>query len=388
LHGKPRLCALDLPSQNVRSSSTCLRAHTSSTPISDPDAPMSPSTAASPLSEPADPLVVQLSRELAAIINQFKRELDKRDSTWADARGKLELVLESQTFLLTVVPDEGGEKYPVTVEATLKSHDNADGDAPLPRTTHVNTNQPTRHASHEEPERDLVSPRKRKYDANVDTSNKQRRTDGDEDIMPLINRGDRDDPLSKLREDIQKDTSECVSHVYRLLRRCKHGWHEKSHDEFEQSQAPNTSPHRRNSTPNGKALGALSPSSSLDRDDQNGLIPKIVRRESKLISHQIKWVEDCRRIAASAHDKCEETWRTSSAGFHDRQRQDRENFQNKILHESSLQSQTLNHILNEVKVIGLYAQNVKWEMPNTHLTHPPPSTTAPPPFPTQPPPDL
>jgi hypothetical protein len=78
----------------------------------------------------ADPLVVQLSREIAAVINHFKRELDKCDSTWANARGELKLVLESQGFLFTVVPDVDGEEYPVSVKATLKSHDAANGDTP------------------------------------------------------------------------------------------------------------------------------------------------------------------------------------------------------------------------------------------------------------------
>jgi hypothetical protein len=113
----------------------------SSTPIDDPDAAMSPSTSTSRPADAADPLVVQLSREIAAVINHFKRELDKRESTWANARGELELVLESQTSLLTVVPDEDGEECPVTVKATSKTHDAINGDVPLPRINSTTTFQ-------------------------------------------------------------------------------------------------------------------------------------------------------------------------------------------------------------------------------------------------------
>jgi hypothetical protein len=87
-----------------------------------------------------------------------------------------------------------------------------------------------------------VSRRKRKHNANGDVSNKRQRMDEDDDIMPLINKEDLDDLLSKLREDIQEDTSECVNHVHRLLQRFKDEWHEKSHRDSEQSHVLHTSP--------------------------------------------------------------------------------------------------------------------------------------------------
>jgi hypothetical protein len=331
---------------------------------------------------PADPLVVQLAGRIAGAINDFKRELDKRDGTCASAHGELELVLQSQTFLLTVVPDEHGEEYPVTVGTTFKTHDATNAGAPLPTTAHATSYQPTRRASNVELQGDFVSLKKRKFEENGDVLHKRTRTDTEGGTMPLITKEDLNNLLSKLREDIQENTNECVTPIHRLLRRFKEEWHEKSQHDYEQSQIPHISPRVRDSIPNVTTSDALFPSPSHDRDDQNASVPDIVRREAKLISNQIKWVEDCRRIAANTHDKREETWRTSSAGFHDRQRQDREKFQNRILHESAAHSQTLNHILNEVKAIGLYAQSMKWETPSTHL-YPPPTLPSLQPFPTQ-----
>lgn len=51
-----------------------------------------------------------------------------------------------------------------------------------------------------------------------------------------------------------------------------------------------------------------------------------------------------------------------------------------------MHSQMLTQILNEVKAIGLYAQNMKWETPS-YLNHVPnvsPQVPTPPTFPTQP----
>ncbi|KAF1844007.1 uncharacterized protein K460DRAFT_239528, partial [Cucurbitaria berberidis CBS 394.84] len=318
-----------------------------------------------------DPLVAATAQQIADVINDFKRKLDQRDGTWASAQGTVEFALHSQTFVLAIVPDEDGKEYPITVQATLKPHQGTNGiiNAPVSPAYKL-----TKHASDTELERDLVSRKKRKLDEHDNILNEQPAIEVDEDIKPLITKEDINDLLVKLREDIQEDTSECVNHVQRLLRRVKGERHGMSKLDHQQSHIRQTREPFRDSVGGNHTIPAASfPSPSADRDEQNATVPDIIRHETKLISTQIKWVEDCRRVAMDINDKREETWRTSSAGFHDRQRQDRENFQNRILHESGMHTQTLNSILNEVKAIGLYAQNMKWETPNSHLVYPSPS---------------
>jgi hypothetical protein len=112
-------------------------------------------------------------------------------------------------------------------------------------------------------------------------------------------------------------------------------------------------------------------------------VPDLIRSEAKLLSHQIKWVEDCRKVGAELHDKREETWRTSSAGFHDLQRQNREAFQQNMLHETGTQTRTLSRLLERVDAIGIHIQSMKWETPASHLSYHPPSIHTPPTFSTQ-----
>jgi hypothetical protein len=369
------------------------------TPFTTPDASMDeqqPVSPASPDSAEAssgriDPLAAKAAKRIADVINDFKRELDQRDGTWAHVQGSLELALKfgdsPKTFKLTITPDEDGDEYPVSVNAVLKKPEVItinDDTPPAARPIF----KPTRRASDAELEKDIVSRKKRKLDDGDDETNKRRRTgseEDDEDIMPLITKEDLDDLLVKLREDIQEDTTETVNHVQRLLRRFKDEWHEQSKRDFERSQTLQPGGAFRNSV-SAAGGGASFPSSDVDRDDTNASLPEVIRREAGLLSRQIKWVEDCRRVANDVHLKREDTWRTSSAGFHDQQRQDRENFQSRMMHESAMHSQTLNQILNEVKAIGLYAQNMKWETPSylNHIPNASPQIPTPPAFPTQP----
>ncbi|KAF2026704.1 hypothetical protein EK21DRAFT_103052 [Setomelanomma holmii] len=273
-------------------------------------------SAVSPEAEESDPLVAETAKRIANVINDFKRQLDQRDRTWATATGQVELALDSQTFLLTIVPDLDGDEYPITVYVQAKTPNATNVGLNSPPATKSSTYKSTRRETDAELERDLVSRKKRKLEEDGDASNKRPRTaDDEEDIMPLITMEDLDDLLSKLREDVQEDTSECVNHVQRLLRQFKEEWHEKTQHAY---------------------------------------------------GYQIKWVEDCRRVAAGIHDKSEDTWRTTSAG---------------CWHESSMNTQTLNQILNEVKAIGLIAQSMEWETPSSHLMPPtrpehPPQPTA------------
>lgn len=340
-----------------------------------------------------DPLAAKAAKRIADVINDFKRELDQRDGTWAHVHGSVELALKSdnssKTFKLTIAPDEDGDEYPVTVKAALKKSEVMtidNGNTPVAQPIFKSA----RHASDAELEKDIVSRKKRKLDNGDDQTNKRPHTgseEDDEDVMPLITKEDLDDLLVKLREDIQEDTTETVNHVQRLLRRFKHEWHEQTKRDFEQSQTLHLGgPFRNSISTAGAGPGASFPSSDIDRDDANASIAEVIRREAGLLSRQIKWVEDCRRVANDVHVKREDTWRTSSAGFHDQQRQDRENFQNRMVHESAMHSQTLNQILNEVKAIGLYAQNMKWETPSylNHMPNASPQIPTPPAFPTQP----
>lgn len=355
-----------------------------------PDSPASPD-AAEASSGRIDPLAAKAAKRVADVINDFKRELDARDGTWAHVQGSVELALKfdgaPKTFTLTITPDEDGDEYPVTVKAALKEPKVITIDDATPAAQPIF--RPTRRASDAELEQDIVSRRKRKLDNGDDETNKRPRTgseEGDEVIMPLITGEDLDDRLVKLREDIQEDTTETVNHVQRLLRRFKDEWHEHTKHDFEQTQTLRPRGSFRNSIPAaGAGPGASFPSSDGEGDDANASITEVIRREAGLLSRQIKWVEDCRRVANDAHVQREDTWRTSSAGFHDQQRQDRENFQNRMVHDTALHSQTLNQILNEVKAIGLYAQNMKWETPSylDHMPNPSPQVPTPPAFPTQ-----
>ena len=346
----------------------------------------------SPTTTDIDPLVAQTAKKLADVINDFKRELDKRDATWARAHGTFLLSLKadhSATYELAVVPDEDGDEYPVTVRAQRKkAKDAADGqtlagkNSVTPLITSNSTYAATRRASDAELEQDIVSRKKRKLDEGDGGPRKRTRPDEDEDdIMPLITKEDLDGLLSQLREDIQEDTSECVNHVQKLLRRFKEEWHEHT---ATMARQPPRGPFRDSVIGSGStpAVGAF-PSPTLDKDDQNVSIPDLIRKEVRLLSSQIHWVEECRRVAADVHDKREENWRTSSAGFHDRARQDREGFQTRVLYESTEQGRLLNQILNEVRAIGLYSQSMKWETPG-HLAPYPPVPPQPA-FPTQPP---
>jgi hypothetical protein len=360
------------------------------------DQPVSP-TAPNPALY-VDPLVTRTAKRLADVINDFKRDLDKRDGTWAHAHGTFEISMKtdhSETYELAVVPDQDGDEYPITVRARPKKGKDAGNSqqhtALAPLITAANSSaiyQHTRRNSDTELEKDIVSRKKRKLDHGDgdgdDAPQKRPCPDDEDDTMPIITKEDVGSLLSQLREDIQDDTSECVNHVQKLLRRFKEEWHEHA---TTLARQPPRGPFRDSVVGNGTTpAGGAFPSPGLDKNDHNTSIPDLIHKEARLVSSQIRWVEDCRRVAADIHEKREENWRTSSAVFHDKGRQDRENFQSRLLHESDQQGRVLNQILNEVKAIGLYSQSMKWETPNHPTTYPayPPAPVQPA-FPTQPP---
>jgi hypothetical protein len=368
--------------------------------------------------------VTRTAGTIAALLRDLARELEAVEGTASvETRGSLRVVLQTpagstETIQLDDVshtprgsfcvagpapaagkeatdPDGAGAGPANAVTIDADEADEAD-EAGAPT---ASLHKRTRRDSDAELEQDLVSRKRKRLD-----SGDQRRTDADgqqdapdddddddDDTMPLITKEDLESIVAKLRDDIQEDTSECVNHVQRLLRRFKEEWHDKSTWDFAQASR---SQNRRASKSSVGGDGAVPPAAfpgadQDDQDDQDMTVPGLIRQESKLISSQIKWVEDCRRVAAEAHDKREENWRTSSANFHDNGRQERESFQSRVLHQQGVQSQTLNQILNEVKSFGLYMQSMKWETPLSMgpVYHQgPPYQPGPPAFPTQPPP--
>jgi hypothetical protein len=318
-------------------------------------------------------LVSQAAEQIASVLNNLKRDLDNRDGTAATVRGRFELSVDAQAYELNLVDSEEGDEFPLTVEARILKGKNASNGAVASPPVH----KPMRRPSDAELEKDLVSRKRARHDQNEDedASNKRQRFDEEEDVMPLITKEDLQDIVATLREDIQEDTSECVNHVQKLLRRFKEEWHEQ------QTRPPPRSPIV-DSTP---TIGASFPTPAENGDSQGATLPDMIRRESKLISNQIRWVEECRRVAHESHDKREDNWRTTSASFHDRARQDREDFQNRMLREAAMQAQRMDQILNEVRSIGLYSQSMKWETPASmsNQGHPPQHVSPYPPQPSQ-----
>lgn len=312
--------------------------------------PMLLSPNAEPAKETIDPLVAAMAGRIADVINEFRRELHQRDGTWNLARGTIELALSTQTLELTIEPNGEGEEHPITVRPKPKPHISAADayDTPLSPMEACSNYQPRPSASGSDLEEELISRKRRKLDEPGGNKKRPRV----KDPMPLVTKANLDDLLAKFRHDIQEDTSECVYHVEQLLGRFKEEWHEKDDEELR----------------TGLVQGDFR-SSDVKPDKQQILSLDVIQRETKLISNQIKWLEDCRRIGADKHDKREDTWRCSSAAFHDRQRQNRESFQNRMLHESDSHAQTLNLILDEVRAIGM-----KLPTPNSLLTYSPPSS--------------
>ncbi|KAF2444001.1 hypothetical protein P171DRAFT_23825 [Karstenula rhodostoma CBS 690.94] len=347
--------------------------------------------------------ITRAAEKMAGLLRHLERELGALDATASvQARGSLQVVIKTpgdtpRTIHLDDVAHKervsfafapNGEEPPA--DAAGADPSNAltidDGTAPAAGATTTPSSKRTRRDSDAELEQELVSRKRRRLESGDSDANVLHDATDDDDIMPLITKEDLENIVAKLRDDIQEDTSECVNHVQRLLRRFKEEWHEKSTWDFAQASKPHDGRASRPSLAGDDATPAAAfPSPAAHQDDHDITVPDLVRQESKLISSQIKWVEDCRRVAADTHDKREDNWRTSSANFHDKARQERESFQGRLLHEQGMQSQTLHQILSEVKSFGLYVQSMKWETPGS-LSMGPPYMPGPPAFPTQPPP--
>ena len=358
-----------------------------------------------------DPLVAQTAKKLTKVINDFKRQLDERDGYSANVQGSIEMVINSttpQTYILSLVHDLEGEEHPISVNvAQKKGH--------LPKNGHLragrdSTNyrasadggalpyKPTPRESDSVLEQDIVSRRKRKIstdnddqDESVSLAGKRIRISegGNEDIMPPITKHELEELFAKQREDIHEDTTECVNHVQRLLRRWREQWREKNGCELgklgqlatQQGGAASKISYTEASSSRLQETQA-SVAGIFATSEQDGYVgltdlSDTIRKEAKQLSNQIRWVEECRRIASDAHDEREETWRTSSAAFHDKNRQDRESFEKRALNESAIQRNMLSQILTEVKTLASVAFSLKWETPAQFPPSYPPQLHAP-----------
>lgn len=98
------------------------------------------------------------------------------------------------------------------------------------------------------------------------------------------------------------------------------------------------------------------------------------------ISEQVKWIEDCRRVAEKHHTTREENWRSSSATFHDDTRIAREKHEYWLAREMSWHRGMLNNISDRLRNTSGVSQtpNVvtsqipKWEPPANQ--HPAPTS--------------
>lgn len=221
--------------------------------------------------------------------------------------------------MLTIAPDQDRAGHSVHVQTRLTSSRDTNspvslssvGRSPEVLTTIQQSQSNTQVAQ------DVISPTKRRFEGSPDNSNKRPRTDND--VTSLISQEDLDDLLSSLRDDIQSNTSNSINHVQSLLRRFKQ---ERRTDSYCNDRHLHTTrtpaPVHDSSAPNGMTSDASFPAASVNLDARITTITNVVRQEAKLVSKQIRWVDDCRRVTADIHDEREEMWRTSSAGFHDR----------------------------------------------------------------------
>lgn len=114
------------------------------------------------------------------------------------------------------------------------------------------------------------------------------------------------------------------------------------------------------------------------RGDDHPSSPTGLATDIKTLSKQIKWVDECRRLADSAHDSKEEKWRTTSATFHDAARKDREIHERWMVGEMTRHSNMLLQLLNEVKTLNNVQFSNKWEIPPTFDARPLPPGAPPP----------
>ncbi|KAJ9647300.1 hypothetical protein H2199_002287 [Coniosporium tulheliwenetii] len=166
--------------------------------------------------------------------------------------------------------------------------------------------------------------------------------------------------LSELRDDVQEDTTAGLNHLQRLLRRWREQWREKNGWLFDYFKLQHEEERRKKQWFEAK-FKAL----------EDALAHKVMAQFRNL-SNQIRWVEDCRRIADEAHDIKEDNWRVTSATFHDNSQRRQQSHENWVKAEMKKQGNVLTQVLTEVRGLSNLTMSLKWETP----TAPAPTTAA------------
>lgn len=184
--------------------------------------------------------------------------------------------------------------------------------------------------------------------------------------------------LSKNRDDIQTDTVDAVNQTNRILRKFHEQW--RDHVAWLVNKGVSTpamsamGSETVTRTQNGRAMvvpqqPASQPRASFPQAGDPNSSPALSRPSPSAptalqlsqLSKQIRWLEDCRRIAAEVHDKREETWRISSASFHDSSRRDRETHEKHMSKEMAEQKKMLSDLMNEVRHLNTLTYSLKFD---------------------------
>jgi len=189
------------------------------------------------------------------------------------------------------------------------------------------------------------------------------RIDGREDYTLSLVMEDTDDP-SSLKVKIGKRTStNGTSKPVSTLKRK----HDASPVDLTDQDAPK--PRRMDVESGDKEHANPPPKSPAQKDvidpiDPNDAAdeptPRRILQKLNNLSEQVHWVEQCRRIADEAHDKREDTWRTSSATFHDDARRTRERHDTWMTSEMVWQRNMLLSLSNDIKGLYPLGHSLKW----------------------------
>ncbi|CAI6339059.1 unnamed protein product [Periconia digitata] len=299
-----------------------------------------------------DPLVAHAAARIAYALN----DLHRVGAAQVTARGSFQLVAGSQHYeVLVTTSDDDADESPMAVHIR-----------PRPTTPSLLDG----HAAHGH------SPRKRRCHSPSEENEEHQDEPGqDATPTPLVSDQELLALLSTMR---QSTTPQCLDHLRSLIDRLQTTWQSRSNPAWDPSSlssaaaavnhprtttSPLQEPANNPFTTTTTTITTPSPD-PLDPDSpQTTATADAVKQQRELLSKQIQWVEECRRVSSHLTDQRTDTWRTTSAAFHDTNRQDRERFQHRMLIESSSHTHTLNQILAEVRAIGLHAQNMKWETP-------------------------
>ncbi|EON65180.1 hypothetical protein W97_04417 [Coniosporium apollinis CBS 100218] len=186
--------------------------------------------------------------------------------------------------------------------------------------------------------------------------------------------------LSELRDDVQEDTTAGLNHLQRLLRRWREQWREKNGWLFDYFKLQHEEERRKKQwfEAKFKALEDALGTGDTPIEDELAEGGEVADKAHKImaqfrnLSNQIRWVEDCRRIADEAHDIKEDNWRITSATFHDNSQQRQQSHENWVKAELKKQGNVLTQVLTEVRGLSNLTMSLKWETP----TGPAPNTAS------------